>query len=174
MNKETEIATKVRNLRIELSLTRKNLADILELSEPTIVRWEEAKGTGRAINSLQLLNTLEWLYEEVQKENCNVQYKYIFSLILGSTESKKAMEKMKAKGFGWITIGLVAAASFAVIPLGLVFGGLFINAAMQGKLALNKKNNEELFKKLKAYTNLYGAKGLLYLASQIRMGIKIK
>jgi len=175
MNDNKHNGKEIKELRDKLSLTRKNLADILELSEPTIVRLEAREEMDQMAKNLEkFLDTLKWLYEEVQKKECNVQYRYIFSLILGSTESKKAMEKMKSRGFGWVTIGLVSAGSLAAIPLSLVFGGLFINAAIHGKLALNKKSNEELLKKLKSYTNLYGAKGLLYLASQIRMGIKIK
>lgn len=178
MNNKISSVDYIKSLRKKLNLTRKNLALILDVSEPTIIRWEGAqKGKDATTidkHNLQLLGTLNWLYEEVKKEKSNVHLKYIYSLILGSSESKKAIEIMKTLGFGWITVGLTAASGFAAMPLGLIFGGPIINALILGKLALNKKSNEELFKKLNSFTQKYGAKGLLYIASQIKEGILIK
>lgn len=168
----------IKETRERLNLTRKNLAIILDVSEPTIIRWEGAqKGKDATTidkHNLQLLETLNWLYEEVQKEKTGVHLKYIFSIILGSSESKKALENMQKKGFGWVALGLTATLSLAAIPFSLMrlipaVGGLSI-----AKLALDKKKNEELFKKLNSFTQKYGAKGLLYIAGQIKEGIELK
>ncbi len=178
MLEKKEASEFIKEIRERLNLTRRNLAIILDVSEPTVIRWEGAqKGKDATTidkHNLQLLETFNWLYEEVQKEKSNVHLKYIFSIILGSSESKKALENMQKKGFGWVAIGLTASLSFAAISFSLMnlmpaVGGLSI-----AKLALDKKKNEELFKKLNSFTQKYGAKGLLYIAGQIREGIEIK
>ena len=178
MLEKKEASEFIKETRERLNLTRKNLALILDVSEPTVIRWEGAQKGKNATtidkHNLQLLETLNWLYEEVQKEKTGVHLKYIFSIILGSSESKKALENMQKKGFGWITLGLTATLSIAAIPFSLIslipaVGGLSI-----AKLALDKKKNEELFKKLNSFTQKYGTKGLLYVAGQIREGINIK
>ena len=178
MNNKISSADYIKSLRKKLNLTRKNLALILDVSEPTVIRWEGAqKGKDATTidkHNLQLLETLNWLYEEVKKEKTNVHLKYIFSLILGSSASKKALESMQKKGFGWVALGLIASLSVAAVPVSFI--GLIpaITGLSMTKLALDKKKNEELFKKLNNFTQKYGAKGLLYIASQIREGINIK
>lgn len=168
----------IKKTRERLSLTRRNLALILDVSEPTIIRWEGAQkgkdATSIDKHNLQLIKTLKWLYEEVQKEKTGVHLKYIFSIILGTSESKKALGDMQKKGFGWVAIGLTASFSFTAIPFSLMSLIPAISGLSIAKLALDKKKNEELFKNLTTYSQLYGAKGLLYLASQIKLGIKIK
>ena len=178
MNNKNSSADYIKSLRKKLNFTRKNLALILDVSEPTVIRWEGAqKGKDATIidkYNLQLLETLNWLFDEVKKEKNNFYLKYIFSLILGSSECKKALESMQKKGFGWVALGLTATLGIAAIPFSLMslmptVGGLSI-----AKLSLDKKKNEELFRKLNSFTQKYGAKGLLYIASQIREGINIK
>ena len=164
--------------RKKLNLSRKNLALILNVSEPTIVRWEGAQKGNEASNidahNLQLLKTLNWLFDEVNKEKCDLRLKYIYSLILGTTESKKAINFMKSLGFSWIAVSLVGARSLAPIPIELIFKNNLINPFVINILALNKKNNEKLFKNLKKFSATYGAKGLLYVASMIKEGFIIK
>lgn len=178
MTNKISSADYIKSLRKKLNLTRKNLALILDVSEPTVIRWEGAqKGKDATTidkHNLKLLETLNWLFDEVKKEKTNVHLKYIFSIILGSSESKKALESMQKKGFGWITLGLTATLSIAAIPFSLIslipaLGGLSI-----AKLALDKKKNEELFKKLNIFTQKYGAKGLLYIAGLIKENVSIK
>ena len=178
MIEKEEASEFIKETRERLNLTRKNLALILDVSEPTIIRWEGAQKGKDATNidkhNIQLLETLNWLYEEVQKEKTGVHLKYIFSIILGSSESKKALENMQKKGFGWVALGLTATLGFAAIPLSLISLMPIMGGSSIAKLALDKKKNEELFKKLNNFTQKYGAKGLLYIACQIKEGIEIK
>ncbi|MBL7087047.1 MAG: hypothetical protein ISS28_08165 [Candidatus Cloacimonetes bacterium] len=178
MIEKKEASEFIKETRERLDLTRKNLALILDVSEPTVIRWEGAQkgkdATAIDKHNLNLIETLKWLYKEVQKEKTGVHLKYIFSIILGSSESKKALENMQKKGFGWVAIGLTASLSFAAIPFSLMGFIPFVGGLSMTKLALDKKKNEDLFKKLNAFTQKYGAKGLLYIVGQIREGIEIK
>jgi DNA-binding XRE family transcriptional regulator len=159
----------LKKFREEMNLTRKNLAAMLEVSEATIVRWEdEHKGKEplemKEQDSL-LLGTLAWLHDKATKTKEVKEETVIYALILllsGSTKHLKYLEK-RYKSWGALllssTVGMAMLAMPAITLTNIM---LQLFGIVKFKKAKSIEKHIEFYTE---YGKTYGLRALLCIAS---------
>ncbi len=153
-------------LRAKLSLSRQNLADMMEVSEQTVIRWEDAQ-KGREIvavsdNDLMLLKNLEWLHETATSSDQIDEVKILYALLLGKSGSKRQIKSLLGKYEVW------AALSSLVFPM-LYMAASLISVLGSVNKVLGEKRIKEKTELLTNYITQHGTKSALYLAGYYRI-----
>jgi hypothetical protein len=79
-------------IRKKMNLSRKNLADILEVTEPVIIRWEGSqKGKDPIMigtSTKNLIEALEWLFDINHSSDSKQEQRTILSILFDFTDYK--------------------------------------------------------------------------------------
>jgi len=164
---------KLKNFRLEMNLTRKNLAAMLEVSEATIVRWEdEHKGKEplemKEKDSL-LLETLAWLHEKATKTKEIKEETVIYALILllsGSTKHLKYLEK-RFKSWGSMLLSSSVGMAMIAMPVA-TFSSILLHLLRVVEIKKSKTLDQhiELYTE---YGKTYGVRALLCIAGKMKL-----
>jgi len=161
---------KLKNFRLEMNLTRKNLAAMLEVSEATIVRWEdEHKGKEplemKEQDSL-LLETLAWLYEKATKTKEIKEGTILYSLILMLSGSTKHLKYLENRFIFWRMFNL---SSTSIIAYNVMTPSILIQLLMHLFMSKKNKSIEKYIELYTEYGKTYGVRALLCIAGKIKL-----
>jgi len=157
---------KLKNFRLEMNLTRKNLAAMLEVSEATVVRWEdEHKGKDplemKEQDSL-LLETLAWLHEKATKTKEIKEETVLYSLILMLSGSTKHLKYLEKRFRFW---GLLHLSSTSLIANDIMTPSILIQLLLHLFVSKKNKSIEKYIELYTEYGKTYGVRALLCVAS---------
>jgi len=156
----------LKSFREKMTLTRKNLAAMLEVSEATIVRWESIDDKKETLEITEqdslLLETLAWLHEKAIKTKEIKEETVLYSLILMLSGSTKHLKYMENRFGFWRMFNL---SSTSLIACSVMTPSIVIQLLMHLFISKKNKSIEKYIELYTEYGKTYGVRALLCIAS---------